>query len=224
MGSHQTQRCPACDAVVPLGASQCVACGLALGEPNWCPGCHAFAAVYARPGRYVCGACGADRVVLPGTIIATEAELLTAFDETRRSWSSAALALAAMGSGSAWIAHRALPGGWNLVLPLVLVAGSLFGAYGLARGARRSGLRRARRRRFEIEQRIIGLAFRNDGLLRAEEVSSTLRIPLAEAEALLAELARSGRASLRATPAGEAYDFTEAKRTQTLRVRAAERR
>jgi hypothetical protein len=87
----------------------------------------------------------------------------------------------------------------------------------------RSGLlvrRRARgRRRHEIEQRIIGLAYCNDGLLSAGLVSETLRIAQSEAQDLLGELTRTGRARAEPSVHGPEiiYHFSEARRTRGLR-------
>jgi hypothetical protein len=94
----------------------------------------------------------------------------------------------------------------------------------LARESKRR-VRQARRRIFEIEQRIIGLAYQNDGVLREQEVSSRLRISLVEAREVLHELARQDRAI--AYGQGRQvteFRFGEARRTRAIRARRAEAR
>jgi hypothetical protein len=120
--------------------------------------------------------------------------------------------------GLIWSAMHGAAPRW-LALPTGVLL--IFAALHLRRwGKRERQLARARRR-YEIEQRIIGLAFRNDGLLTASAVSTTLRISRSEAHELLGELASSGRARAESQEGGSdtTYFFGEAKRTRGLRGR-----
>jgi hypothetical protein len=208
--------CPACSAALTSRASQCSACGVVLGDDNRCGRCLATAPVFERTGRHVCSACGETRQRYAQTVVTSEAALLQAFElRPVRPLAKPILVLVAAGV-FAYLAQRALLPPWLL-----------FGALGLALAAavhtaHRGILLRKRargRRRYEIEQRIIGLAYCNDGLLGAGPVSDTLRISLSEAQDLLGELARTGRA--RAEPSTDSpeiiFHFGEAKRTRGLR-------
>lgn len=214
--------CPACRERNTAKGLRCAACQVALGEGNRCGRCLAIAPVFERSGRYVCSACGETRTRHDDTLVTTEAALLQAFDPARGRglplllYALSALALAIL----TWLVVRGtLPRGLGLLLGAVLLALSVR-LQGLAR---RRQARVQARRRYEIEQRIIGLAFRKDGLLTASAVSTTLRISHSEAQELLGELASSGRA--RAEPSTDGsettYFFGEAKRTRGLRGRTS---
>jgi Flp pilus assembly protein TadB len=189
---------------------------VALGDGNRCARCMATAPVFERTGRYVCSACGESRQRYAQTIVTSEAELLQAFEiSTPMPLLRPALlilgVLCLLGVG----ARAGLPL-WMLAAVGVLGLGAALQVAWSGRLLRR----RARgRRRYEIEQRIIGLAFCNDGLLSAGLVSDTLRISVREAQELLGELVRAGRA--RAEPSVDGpdiiYHFGEAKRTRGIR-------
>jgi hypothetical protein len=189
---------------------------VALGDDNRCARCLATAPVFERTGRYVCSACGENRQRYAQTVVSSEAELLQAFETSvprpllrAAPWACGVLVLVGLGARAG--------------LPFWLLAGVAALGLGAAAQVGWSGLllrRRARgRRRYEIEQRIIGLAFCNDGLLSTGLVSDTLRISLSEAQELLGELVRAGRA--RAEPSVDGpeviYHFGEAKRTRGIR-------
>jgi hypothetical protein len=215
--------CPACrERITVKGSLCCAACKVALGEGNRCGRCLAIAPVFERSGRYVCSACGETRTRHDDTLVTTEAALLQAFDPARgRGLPLVLLAL----SGVTLLVVIWLAASGTLPRGLALFAGAvlLLGSERLQRLARRRQARAQARRRYEIEQRIIGLAFRKDGLLTASAVSTTLRISHSEAQELLGELASSGRA--RAEPYADGsettYFFGEAKRTRGLRGRTS---
>jgi hypothetical protein len=188
--------CPACRERVVAHSLRCVACGVALGEGNRCGRCLAIAPVFERTGRYVCSACGETRTRHDDTVVTTEAALLQAFEAARgRALPRFLLALTGLALlGLIWSAmHGAAPRWLALPTGVLLI----------------------------FEQRIIGLAFRNDGLLTASAVSTTLRISRSEAHELLGELASSGRARAESQEGGSdtTYFFGEAKRTRGLRGR-----
>jgi hypothetical protein len=214
--------CPACRARNTARGLRCAACQVALGEDNRCGRCLAIAPVFERAGRCVCSACGETRARHADTLVTTEAELLQAFDPRRGSGlprlllGLSALSLLLV----AWLwAQGTLPRDNAILVGTVVLGMSVW----LQRLARRRQARVRARRRYEIEQRIIGLAYRNDGLLTPSAVSTTLRISHSEAQELLGELASSARA--RAEPAADGsettYLFGEAKRTRGLRGRAS---
>jgi hypothetical protein len=214
--------CPACRERITTKGLRCAACQVALGEGNRCGRCLAIAPVFERSGRYVCSACGETRTRHDDTLVTTEAALLQAFDPARgRGLPLLLYALSALSLLTlTWLVARGtLPRGLALLLGAVLLVASVR----LQRLARRRQARAQARRRYEIEQRIIGLAFRKDGLLTASAVSTTLRISHSEAQELLGELASSGRA--RAEPPADGsettYFFGEAKRTRGLRGRTS---
>jgi len=214
--------CPACRERVITRGPRCASCKVALGEGNRCGRCLAIAPVFERGGRHVCSACGETRTCHDDTLVTTETELLQAFDPARgRGLPVLLLALSALALlVLVWLAVRGtLPRG----LALLAGAGLLIVSAPLQRLARRRQARARARRRYEIEQRIIGLAFRKDGLLTASAVSTTLRISYSEAQELLGELASSGRARAEASADGAetTYFFGEAKRTRGLRGRAS---
>lgn len=208
--------CPACSAALAPRSSQCFACGVALGEDNRCNRCLATAPVFERTGRYVCSACGESRQRLGQTVVASEAELLQAF-ETRapRPWQRPVVLLVLVVAVLV-LGQKAAVSPWLLALLAAVGIGAAMQA--VWNGARLRRLARGRRR-YEIEQRIIGLAFCNNGLLSTGLVSDTLRISLSEAQELLGELVRAGRA--RAEPSVDSpeviYHFSEAKRTRGIR-------
>ena len=209
--------CPACSAVLALEASQCAACGIALGEENRCGRCMAIAPVYERTGRHVCSACGETRQRYPKTLVTTEAALLQAFEAEPEK-----LPLLPLAASLLVAAGLVFLGRLSTEARGLSWLGALLGALAFAHFGRRARHKRrvARaRRRYEIEQRIIGLAFCNDGLLSAGLVSETLRITVIEAQELLGELVSTARARAEIAVDGgpTIYHFGEAKRTRGLR-------
>ena len=222
MAAWHERRCPACGTRVEEIASQCQACGLALGEANWCGRCHAIAPVYEREGRHVCCACGSERALRTGTQVATDGDVLRAFEggSTREHrWAGPGVALALAGF-LAWLATARLSGASRLPVALAscLLAACVV-IYIMFRTRRGTRLKR-QRRHFEIGQRIVGLAFCNDGQLTSDGVAEMLRIPPAEAGAFLQELVATGRATVCSASTGEVYHFGEAKPTREVRIRA----
>lgn len=210
--------CPACRELASSQEGACTACGVPLGEDNRCGRCLAIAAVFERTGRYVCSACGESRSHHQHTVVSSEAALLQAFEPAPNRVSPIVVGL--LGALSATSVAIGLAG----ILPLWSTA---LGALGFAIAAarvwwigRRQRERAWRRRRYEMEQRTIGLAYRNDGMLSAGLVSATLRLSLSEARELLGELVGTGRARSETNEAGDtSYYFGEAKRTRGIRAR-----
>jgi hypothetical protein len=177
----------------------------------------ATAPVYERTGRHVCSACGQTRQRYPHTLVTTEAELLQAFEAAPEKLPLLPLSASLLAAGG-----LALLGRISSEARWLSWFGAFVGAFAFAHFVRRARYKRrvARaRRRYEIEQRIIGLAFCNDGLLSAGLVSETLRITVMEAQELLGELVTTARARAEMSVDGgpTIYHFGEAKRTRGLR-------
>jgi signal transduction histidine kinase len=197
-----------------------------LGEDNRCSRCDALAPVIDRGGRLVCSACGADRQRLDGTVVVLESEVVRAFE--RFAWlpwllGGATAALSGAGLSVAALTAALSDGSFGTAFAVITTMVSLGlgagGAYATVRAKRRTDSRR----RFELEQRILGLAFNHEGVLTAADVSHELRVPLAEADAVLTELAKAGRATLDVGEEGELrYGFPQAKPTRAIRVRVSQ--
>jgi hypothetical protein len=173
-------------------------------------------AVIERSDGYHCGACGAARERHANTHCLSDAELLQALEpRSPRSPHLVAFACALPCFLAGILAHDLSLGlRWSLAL-----GGVLTFAWLLVRDQRQQR-RSVRRRTFEIEQRIIGLAYQNDGVLREQEVSVRLRISLAETRAILHDLSRQDRA----VACGQGHQVTEfrfgeARRTRAIRAR-----
>lgn len=173
-------------------------------------------AVIERTGGYACGACGGSRERHPSTVCVSDAALLQAL-EPRRAGNPRLLALVCAAPFLlAGALARALPAELRWLLALV----GVFTALGVLARDQRIQRRTIRRRTFEIEQRIIGLAYQNDGVLREQEVSTRLRISLVEARAVLEDLVRQDRAIAygQGRQVSE-FRFGEARRTRAIRAR-----
>jgi hypothetical protein len=177
----------------------------------------ATAPVYERTGRHVCSACGETRPRNAHTVVTTEAALLQAFEAPPTSFPLLPLSAALLCASALVLFGRIAPEARALTWLIALVAALVFGVLG--RRARQKRRVARARRRYEIEQRIIGLAFCNDGLLSANLVSETLRIAVSEAQELLSELVATARARAEVSVDGgpTIYHFSEAKRTRGLR-------
>ena len=225
MAAWHERRCPACGTRVEEIASQCQACGLALGEANWCGRCHAIAPVYEREGKHVCCACGSERALRAGTQVATDGDVLRAFEgggAWDHWWVGPGVTLA-LATSMAWLASARLPGAGRVPVAVACCSLAVVVVIYLMFRTRREARLKKQRRHFEIGQRIVGLAFCNDGQLTPDGVAEVLRIPPAEAGAFLQELVATGRATVRSVSStGEVYHFGEAKPTREVRIRAEE--
>jgi hypothetical protein len=177
----------------------------------------ATAPVYERTGRHVCSACGETRPRYPHTLVTTEAALLQAFEAAPAKLPLLPLTAALLSASALVLIGRLAPQASWLTWLGAFAAAFAFAHYG-RRARHKRHVARARRR-YEIEQRIIGLAFCNDGLLSANLVSETLRITVMEAQELLGELVTAARARAEMSVDGgpTIYHFGEARRTRGLR-------
>ena len=136
----------------------------------------------------------------------------------------ACFAGAALGAGAGlsiavlWLRAAEHTGG--RVLALLLGLASLAAAFALTLFGRTQLERTLRKRRFELEQRVVGLAYQHQGRLEAQWVSDELGLPLSTAEAFLTELTQVGRARLDMSENSRmTYVFPDARPTRGIRVR-----
>jgi hypothetical protein len=156
-------------------------------------------------------------------VLTTEGELRRALQKGRLlPWAlfGAAALSGALGLSIAAVLGAAAHTTLGHALAWLLGLGSLACAASLT-WVGRSSLERTRRvRHFEIEQRVVGLAYQNQGRLEAQAVADALPMTFAAAEAFLTELTRSGRARLEVSEQGRiTYVFADARPTRGIRVR-----
>jgi hypothetical protein len=219
--SSPTGRCPACNQPVAPGAERCAACEQVLGESNLCERCHALAPALVRGVELCCPACGAVRERGPGVIIANASELERAVEV---GWPQpfSAVALGAVGAAVALsLVGFALGSGHGrgVLRLLVVLALAVAAVAGLLVRHRRGLL--WRRRRYVLEQRIVGLAYQRHGFLSTVDVAAALGLDAAEAEACLSELVARARASLEVSQeSGQVrYVFGDVKPTRGIRIK-----
>jgi hypothetical protein len=99
--------CPACAKPLAADAVRCPNCGLALGEHQRCPHCHAIADVEPSPeARFVCAVCGGVRIPIDDPKVVRSAEQLellkraTAARSARTIWRIVAILVACFGAFS----------------------------------------------------------------------------------------------------------------------------
>jgi hypothetical protein len=215
--------CPACAQATRAADLQCKACGQVLGEIHRCERCRALAPAIERDGALRCAACAAERVPRLGLSIISESDYQRALRKGQLlPWTlfgGAALTGAAGLSVAAGLAAAA-DGTGGRVLALLLGLGSLACAAALTWIGRTHLERSMRKRRFELEQRVVGLAYQAQGRLAARSVAEALNMPLSAAEAFLTDLTQVGRARLDMSESGAVtYVFPDARPTRGIRVR-----
>ena len=219
--SSLTGRCPACDSAITSGDERCAACEQVLGEANLCDRCHALAPALVRGVELCCSACGATRDRAPGVIIANASEIERALHVGWPSpWSK--LAPAALLVAVLLLVFTQV---LTLSRSASLVLNVLAGLALLAAGA--AGLRvrhqRAlwqRRRRFVLDQHIVGLACQQQGVLSAAHVARALALDASEADARLGDLVARARATIEVGESGQVtYVFRDVKPTRGIRIR-----
>jgi hypothetical protein len=191
-----------------------------LAEANVCDRCHALAPAIVRGVELTCPACGAVRERGPGVIIANASELERSVQVSwPQPWSAVALGAVAAAVLLSLLGFALAAGGRGVVRMLVLVAVAVGAAAGVM--VRRRRTLAWRRRRFVLEQRIVGLAYQRQGLLSTFDVAAALGIDAAEAEACLSELVARARASLEVSQeSGQvSYVFRDVKPTRGIRIK-----
>jgi hypothetical protein len=183
-----------------------------LGEANLCERCHALVHTEQRDGKLTCSACGAERSAQPGMVVLS-ADQREAEQRARRLRSRLLL----IGAGVVALAAIALSSRPSGVL---LVGCGLLGSSALLWFGRSQQRIFDRQRKFALDQHIVGLAHRRQGVLRASEVAAALGVSQAEADALLSRQTERRRAHVEVLGDGEVrYVFKEAKPTRGIRMR-----
>ena len=189
-----------------------------LGEIHRCERCRALSPALSSNGKLSCAACGAAREPRLGLTIVSEADHRRALRRGQltpflRFAGAALLSVAALlGAGAQSVGARGLAAALGL--------GSLACAAALAWTGRTQLERAVRKHRFELEQRVVGLAYQHHGRLEARMVSESLLLSVAAAEAFLTELTHVGRARIETGENGRiTYVFPDAKPTRGIRVR-----
>lgn len=161
-----------------------------FADGSRCPSCHAFARVVPTGDhRWMCGICGAPRIVLPGgERLPTEAELALAEAATaKRQAALARVASVATGVPAAFTLLLAVALGLaSLLAAGVLVAAGVGLAILAARASRRASTERKRLRgavEHAYDAAITALLAKN---VSPAEVAEKLRIPEADVETALA--------------------------------------
>ncbi len=189
------EKCPTCSTIIPEGAVRCPGCGRVFGEDNRCPHCHAIAAVKPSGGGFVCLACGKPRDRLPGTTVLGELDARMSLtplapSRPRRSAGPVAIGAGLLAAG----ASLALLGFSGLGIALALVAAIV----GVGGGSALIGAGRTRARKAQqtanraLDQRILALAGKHAGDLRASDVASALHVDESVAEAALMRMSNGG--------------------------------
>jgi hypothetical protein len=194
-----------------------------LGEIHRCERCRALAPALSSDGKLGCAACGAAREPRLGLTIVSETDYRRALRRGQlvplALFAGAALTGAAGLSVAAVLGAAATSTGGH-VLASLLGLGSLACAAALTWVGRTQLERAMRKRHFELEQRVVGLAYQHQGRLEARTVSESLPLGLAAAEAFLSELTQVGRARLETGENGRiTYVFPDARPTRGIRVR-----
>lgn len=186
--------------------ARCPRCSQVLGTDNTCEHCHALVPALRRGTRIVCSACGSERRRAPNTIVVSERELrfVAGWQRVRiRIYKIVAIlsTLFALLLGS--IFFRYAPDGFlftmAMVISLISVSVAGFSLHRIKRARTHGQLRES----FALEQRLLGLAHRQAGVVTAEEAARYLNVPVAAADAMLDELAHRGQAEIDVTDRGE---------------------
>lgn len=192
-------KCTACDAAIPAGRDRCPSCGKVYGEWNRCPSCHAIAAVHeVRRGQYVCAACGKPRQRQHGTPVDSH----FANELMNRSWLTRAGGFALWPIGGVFLASAAAIAGlgsfFDSAVPYTSAFGGFLGALGLVAlyFARRLGKRGVALRDQARQERLLTQVTRARAGLTAGEAAQALQIRVAEADAALTSLAKTGKLDL----------------------------
>jgi len=214
--------CPACAKPLPSNATRCPNCGLALGEHQRCPHCHAIADVEpSAEARFVCSVCGGVRIPIEDAKVVRSAEQLellkraTAGRSARSVWRIVAIVVASFGAFSAlvlWVTLTFAPPPTVAVVVavfavLVPLAFSLF------------ALQRSRACAVGLEPAIdqawraaaADIARSRGGDLDAAELAKQTRIAEREADQLLARMSAESLLTSSVTSDGNLkYTLTEA--------------
>jgi hypothetical protein len=194
-----SRTCPACAKPLAEDATRCPNCGLALGEHQRCPHCHAVADVEPSPeARFVCSVCGGVRIPIEDPEVVRSAEQLeflkraTAARSARTIWRIVAILVMSFGAFSGLVLSITLsfanpPTVAVVVAILAVFVPFAFGAFAALRSrACGAGLQPAIDRAWVAAAADIARA--RGGELDAAALAKQTRIGEREADQLLARM------------------------------------
>lgn len=193
------QNCSVCGAAIPAGESLCPHCGRAHYGAV-CGACGQPAPTLVRGGQVVCSGCGASRGPLAGVPLNMVGSAHRAGSAITAVLSVAVIlgGIAVGGVVGGLIALIAGIFGKSMALGLGIGAvlsavGGVAGYLGL-RGAKRLRARGDAAREAAYEQSILAMAANRGGSVTTMEVAQNLGIQLRDADRMLTEMGRKGRA------------------------------
>lgn len=204
--------------------ARCPQCSQVLGADNQCEHCHALVPALRRGGRIVCSACGSERRRGPNTITVSERELrfMAGWERVRIRIYKVATALAVLfGLFIGALFWLFAPNAFELGSALVTAFVTLLIAGLFVQRIKKVRALSQQREHFLLEQRVLGLAHKNRGVITAAEVARHLNIPVTAADAMLDELVRTGRADIDVTDRGDIRFLLHADRAVLPSARSA---
>lgn len=198
-------RCPSCSREVSQHDARCPDCRQVLGSDNVCEQCHALAPATRAGHRIVCSACGSARGRRPNTVVVSARTLrwLVAWERFRiRVYGGAAASSALFGLMLGGLLLAYAPHSFHSFAYGVLVVAMLVTTAFALRIKRVRSLGGARDR-FTLQQRLLGYAHRQRGVVTAEGVAHDLHISVPAADAMLDELVRVGKADIDVSERGQ---------------------
>ncbi len=211
--SESSEACPACAKPLPAGATRCSHCGLAIGEHQRCPHCHAVADVEPSPeARFVCAVCGGVRIPIDDPKVVRSAEALeflkraTAARSAKAVWRVIAILVAAFGAFSGlvlWVAlsYAQPPTLASVVAGLAVAVPFVFAFFAWQRSRASAAVFAP-----ALEKAWIGaaadIARSRGGELDAAELAKLTRITEGDADKLLSRMSAESLLASSVTPQG----------------------
>lgn len=220
-------QCPSCAAVVSPFDARCHACRQVLGPDNICPQCQALAATISRRGRLVCSACESERERRPHTVVVRDRDMRwsLAWERIRlRVYTFFAVMFALFnGTVGGMTLHFGESDFSRFIAAMFLLTAVLVPLL-LWRLSKQVRMRSKAREQFTLEQRLIGLAHKQGGVITPDEAARHLNVPLAAADAMLDRLVHRQQAELEVTERGELqFVLGPARRAKGLGASSATR-
>ena len=198
-------RCPSCSREVSPYDARCPDCRQVLGTDNTCERCHALVPATRDRYRIVCSACDSVRTRRPNTVVVSARELRwTASWERFRAkvYTGAGASSALFGLTCAALIFAYGPRGmyefaYGLLAFMALVT------FAFLSRVKRARTLRDQHDRFSLQQRLLGYAHRQGGVVTAEQIARQLNVSEEAADAMLDELVRVGKADIDVTDKGQ---------------------
>jgi hypothetical protein len=223
VSAPDSRTCPGCAKPLAADAVRCTNCGLALGEHQRCPHCHAIADVEpSAEARFVCTVCGGVRIPIEDAQVVRSAEQLdqlkraTAARSARTIWRIVGILVASFGAFSAlvlWVtlsfAHP--PTVAVVVAVLAVLVPFAFGVFSALRSrACAAGLQPALEKAWVAAAADIARA--RGGEVDAATLAKQTRIAERDADQLLARMSAESLLTSSATSDGNLkYTLVEAE-------------